>query len=334
MLVVWLASALALVSAAEYKDVFQAGEGGYSCFRIPSLLRLPNGNMALYAEGRNMSCSDHGWVNIVYKISEDDGETWGPLRLVHSASSVGREVTVGNPSPVVVGGKVLMVFCMDNRAVFTLRSEDEAGERWPSQPTNITALALPGVPSLSWIATGPPQGIVTESGRIVIAGNWNGAAGVLLSDDEGKTWSSCASQIPGGDECQAAPAPNGSLVLNMRTRTGFRSFTWSDDNGKTWSVPTSGPFPYKLGADCEGSTIRVPATDQMLFSTPFSSKGRYNMTVWRSRDSGASWQLLTGVGSPDEGAAYSALLPINSSYAALVWERDGYKTLSFQAVKL
>ena len=34
-------------------------EASYFCFRIPSLLRLPNGNLALFAEGRQNSCSSH-----------------------------------------------------------------------------------------------------------------------------------------------------------------------------------------------------------------------------------------------------------------------------------
>ena len=41
-------------------DVFKSGEEGYACYRIPVLLRLPDGNLALYAEGRKLNCDDMG----------------------------------------------------------------------------------------------------------------------------------------------------------------------------------------------------------------------------------------------------------------------------------
>ena len=42
-------------------DAMISGEGGYICFRIPSLLRLPTGRLLLFAEGRKEDCGDIGW---------------------------------------------------------------------------------------------------------------------------------------------------------------------------------------------------------------------------------------------------------------------------------
>ena len=54
------------------------------------------------------------------------------------------------------------------------------------------------------------------------------------------------------------------------------------------------------------------------------------MTVFRSTDSGASWQLVRSVWPGS--SAYSSLAPLNETHAALVWEADGYSRLSFLIV--
>lgn len=46
----------------EMVDVFHAGEGGYSCFRLPSIIQLPtadNNSFLATADARNKSCSDY-----------------------------------------------------------------------------------------------------------------------------------------------------------------------------------------------------------------------------------------------------------------------------------
>ena len=65
-------------------DVLVGDTAGYYCFRIPALIRLPSGGLALYAEGRHLDCSDEAPTDIVYKTSKDD-ET--PLVEVRSADS-------------------------------------------------------------------------------------------------------------------------------------------------------------------------------------------------------------------------------------------------------
>ena len=68
-------------------DVFKAGEQGYDCFRIPSLLFTSKGTLLAFAEGRgrqSKSCADHGDVHIVLKRSSDLGHTWSNLSVVYT----------------------------------------------------------------------------------------------------------------------------------------------------------------------------------------------------------------------------------------------------------
>ena len=70
-------------------EVFKAGELGYECFRIPSLLFTSKGTLLAFAEGRGQqskSCSDHGDVHIVLRKSSDLGHTWSNLSVVYTES--------------------------------------------------------------------------------------------------------------------------------------------------------------------------------------------------------------------------------------------------------
>ena len=212
----FVALSAAAIAKPEVVTVFQAGEEGYKCFRIPSLLRLPSGAIALFAEGRKtLGCLDHGWVDIVIKVSEDNGTTWGPLRKVYGESNETAHVTIGNPAPVVAGGRVVLLFCRDNRAVLVLSSLDADGREWPSAPVDVTLPAL-GTSKPTWVATGPPGGIVLPGGRIVVEANWRSAetggadvASALTSDDGGLSWSHGADPVPNGNEGQVAqPFPH------------------------------------------------------------------------------------------------------------------------------
>ena len=84
--------------------------------------------------------------------------------------------------------------------------------------------------------------------------------------------------------------------------------------------------------------MRVPGQDTLLVSTPFnpSQHARRNMTVWKSMDSGKTWALLTTVNvrGESEGAAYSAMAPLNSTHIGLVYERHGADFLTWKFVKI
>ena len=53
-------------------------------------------------------------------------------------------------------------------------------------------------------------------------------------------------------------------------------------------------------------------------------KARCNMIVYASSDQGASWGVAAQAFSL-EAAAYSTLVQLNDSHAALVYERGGYR---------
>eukprot|EP00051_Salpingoeca_urceolata_P009860 m.119791 g.119791 ORF g.119791 m.119791 type:complete len:366 (-) comp16482_c0_seq1:64-1161(-) len=315
---------------------FTSGQEGYACYRIPSLIKLPSGALVAFAEGRKFTCSDHDWNDVVYKVSKDNGTTWGPLQLAYGESTTSHHVTIGNPVPIVMtNSSVLLVACRENKEVLSLIGNNlDSSPTW-SHPRDLTPQATH--PDFSWIATGPPQGLLLSTGRLVVSadhilrnGTWGSHA--MVSDDGGATWR-ISNFIPGGNECQCAVAQNGSLVMNSRTRVGERLLSHSEDQGLSWSSPvpmTVDSVGTVTGnADVEGSIVRVG--NRLVFSLPFN-KGRENMTVFTSPDSGSTWHILQRV---DPGpSAYSALIALNDTHAGLIYESQGYKLLSYAYITL
>merc|ERR1712181_128787 len=90
--------------------------------------------------------------------------------------------------------------------------------------------------------------------------------------------------------------------------------------GKTWGQLTTRPFMgrHYAGGYCEGSTIAIPGTNILAFSTPFALKSRANLSIFFSSDSGVSWPESVNI---DKGSTqYSSMLGINSTHLAIVYE--------------
>lgn len=136
------------LSVSQQSIVFQRGEGGYYCIKIPSLLKTSNGTLVAFGEGRMFSCSDFTWTDLIYKRSTDNGNTWGPLKILYSNSSaVDKQYTViGNAAPVVLrdSGRIVLPFCRNNLQVMLTHSDDD-GINW-STPINISNVVHP-----SWL---------------------------------------------------------------------------------------------------------------------------------------------------------------------------------------
>jgi sialidase-1 len=96
---------------------FTSGHGGYHTYRIPSLVKLINGDLLLFAEGRKLSGSDHGWNDIVMKRSSDSGQHWSDQVKVYGESNANKSVCIGNPAPIgrrdgtVGAAKNAFLFC-------------------------------------------------------------------------------------------------------------------------------------------------------------------------------------------------------------------------------
>ena len=124
-------------------DIYQKGQDGYACFRIPAIVQSKAGTLLAFAEARKNSCSDTGNIDLVVKRSEDGGKTWSRTITVWDDG----DNVCGNPSPIVdqETGRIILVSCWnlgedhekqiidktskDSRRVYVLYSDND-GKSW------------------------------------------------------------------------------------------------------------------------------------------------------------------------------------------------------------
>ena len=61
----------------EETTVFAGGEEGNKSYRIPAIVKSPDGSLLAFCEARRNGSGDFGDINIVLKISKDGGKRWG-----------------------------------------------------------------------------------------------------------------------------------------------------------------------------------------------------------------------------------------------------------------
>lgn len=251
------AVALFSVIQAQEVTVFESGKDGYASYRIPAIIKNKNGDLLAFSEGRVDHAGDYGNVDIVYKISKDNGKTWGAIQIAADYD----KLQAGNAAPVVdlldptyPNGRILVFYNTGNghehdvrngkglREVWYVSSTDN-GKTW-AQPVNITTQAhRPKQPQINaaynfsedWrtYANTPGHGFQFVSGpnkgRIYIAGNHNAGnpqpqnkdwnAHAYYSDDHGKTFKlSEKLTFPGTNESLAAQIGENSVYMTSRNQ--------------------------------------------------------------------------------------------------------------------
>lgn len=347
-------------------DVFQKGQDGYACFRIPAIVRSKAGTLLAFAEARRNSCSDTGNIDLVVKRSEDGGKTWSKAITVWDDG----DNVCGNPAPIVdqETGRIILVTCWnlgedhekeiidgkskDSRRIYVLSSDND-GISW-SAPKEITSSVKH--PDWTWYATGPCHGIQLQSkkhkGRLVVSANHMVAgtktyhSQLIYSDDKGETWKlGGIVSKHGGNESSVVELKNGDLMLNMRNynreESKSRSYVISEDGGET--VSEMQYLPELIEPICQGSTLNYmksgKISNNILFSNPASTDKREKMTIKLSQNNGTTWPYAFLV-YPGP-AAYSDLVNLPDGYIGLLYEygtnnayeKIGFTSISFETLK-
>ena len=276
--------------------LYSTGDATGFPYRIPAIAKAPNGDLLAFTDwrpcGRDIG---FGKVDIMVRISSDNGKSWGEPLKVLEGSGQGADAGFGDACVVADRQKnELLLVCVAGDVVY-FQSTPEKRQRmvslharynrktqaweWDKEVQDLSSLMYDD------LLHGTIKGLFMGSGRIcqsrqvkvgdyyrlyaslcTLEGNF-----VVYSDDFGRTWGllgdyrmSCA---PKGDEPKCEELPDGSVLLSSRKDGGryFNVFRYYDvKRGKgMWGQPVdSREVPGGIsnaGTPCNGEILMVPA---------------------------------------------------------------------------
>lgn len=270
-----------------YQDLFNASMvKGVSCYRIPSLVTAPNGDLIAAIDERVSNCGDLKFnkdVNIVIRRSTNNGKTWMPIETVVNLP-FGQSAS--DPSMIVdkVTKEIFMFYnYMDldkelNVFYFHMVKSSDNGKTW-SRPQDFTnQIAKPEWrKDFKFITSG--RGIQTRSGKLLhTMVNLSNGLHLFASDDHGKSWYLIDTPIQPANESKVVELADGRWMINARVnKSGMRYVHISGDEGKTW---TSASEPELIDPGCNGSIIRYTSIEdgfdknRLIFSNAKTKRGR------------------------------------------------------------
>lgn len=236
---------------------------------------------------------------ILGAVSEDGGKTWSNAEVVNDTP----HVSDFDPGFIHSGDRTLLFFSngrwtdlppLGPRKTarpqvgvesfhMLIKSSDDQGKSW-SEPREVDA--DPG-----WNCRS--NGIKLKNGTLLIPTHhleFPHVSSVLLSSDEGRTWTRGPEIATPGDVWASEPSiaelPDGMLLMVLRTTDGNLWFVRSTDQGRTWLPPEKQELP---AATSSASLICTSAGKIVLTHNPTKPPLRTELTMRVSDDGGRTW---------------------------------------------
>ncbi|HPW79023.1 MAG TPA: sialidase family protein [Bacteroidales bacterium] len=318
------------------QDLFNTSmRDSVTCYRIPSIVTAPNGDLVVAIDERRESCADlypNKNIDIVIRRSEDNGKTWTPIQTVvdFPYGEAGSD-----PSMIVDGatGDIFLFYnYMNNNTgdrIYNLQyvKSSDCGQTW-SESVDITSQITPAEweKDFKFITSG--RGTYTRDGKMLhTLVNLNRGLHLIASDDHGQTWYRIETAIQPADESKVIELSDGRWMINSRVndKKGTRYVHISSDQGKTWNSyretqltdPGCNAGIVSYTYEKKGKTQQV-----LLFSHANDPTERKNLTVHISYDDGVTWS--EGKVIYEGEAAYSSITMLPNGDVAVFYEKDNY----------
>lgn len=344
-----------MIKDAYSKAIFSKGDAGSKNYRIPAIVTALNGDLVAAIDARFGGGDMQGnkKVQIAYRISSDNGDTWGDIKMLTQFP----KGEVGSDPSLILNKKTGEIFCfynyLDHNSEFNkkapnaravdyrhyVQSSKDHGKTW-SKPQDIRDQIMPdhvGPRDFVFISSG--RGIQTRSGDLVHTITHVGKGGYLFgSSDGGKTWGAYKNKAmyTPANENKVVELSDGTLMINARNNKGkFRQVHRSTDQGKTWTgaADTNLPDP-RCNAEPLVFTDKKDgyAKNRLLFVNACSQKGRKNLVLSLSYDDGKTWTHRKCI--QKGSAAYSTLTICENGEIGILFEDNSAGDMIFVRVSL
>jgi len=342
---VFFICAISTLAQSPFSVIYTSGQEGHKTYRIPAIIKNKQGHLLAFAEGRVNGSGDFGDINIVLKISRNQGRTWSTLSTLVDY----QDLQAGNPTPILdttdprfPKGRIFLFYNTGNnheneiregkglREVWYMTSID-GGMTWSSAVNITSQVHRPNQPSWNptyafkedWrhYANGPGHGMQftqgPHAGRILIAANHSEGprgergsdyrAHAFYTDDHGDTFHLGASiAIPGSNESSATEISGGKLLMNIRNQRG-------DIRQRIIGLSDDGGATWKEtyfdpqlpDPICQGSILTIAQKKGRPFTLAFS-----NAADIKNRDN------LTIRISQDDGRTWPITIPVDNGASA------------------
>lgn len=279
-------------------DIEKSREGGYGCYRIPSVVCTAAGTVLLAYECR---LTPNDWDTRAVGLRRSrDGKNWSGRVLLGTHDSL----AVNNPVLTALrDGSVLLLYQLDYRRTFVRRSFDEGLTFSPAMEITASFEDFRPAYDFNVCATGPGHGIELKNGRVVIpvwlASNpkrehWPSVTASLVSDDCGETWQGgdvifASDMLPNPNETAAVQLGDGRVLFNIRHtgKTRRRAISISPDGKKGFSEPVLDEA--LKDPICFGSLFALDDKGLIAYSGCDSETARENLKIKLSLDDGRTW---------------------------------------------
>ena len=314
-------------------------------YRIPGIVLSKKNTLIAVVDSRKTSESDVGFsgsknIDIVLRRSTDGGANWGEVITVPPKATSQLDAH-GDPLIFSCQNGDLVLLCAaggawnqgvggDSKVMMSKSTDDGLSwTQWKEVQGPIfgdNKLSSKGY-NKGFAASG--RGLTLKDGTLMGAmlvgdkANSKKAAAVIVSSDNGQTWSVkglAERQAPNANQQDepkvVAELDDGTILMSVRPNSaGARVWFTSSDKGGTWTEKTISPALQDGRANAEG--IRYTSTKSghkksRLLHINCNSSGRNTLTVVMSDNEGTSWE-----------AAKKIIQPGNACYPSIEVLPDG-----------
>ncbi len=344
----------------EQEILFRAPEDSYITHRIPSIVCTPNGVVLAFVESRRPG-ENTDWTSNDFRLrrSFDGGRTWSPAEVFLASEKYGGGALhnlclIADPME-----KCVHALFPTATPVRFIRAPTTT-ERRGFLPSKSRKSFQPGVSPVPSMRVPRVSGMVfnfDQSGRLLVPA-WIAVipppyhdpsrAGMLYSDDHGRTWKAgglIPNTIPSCNEAQAVQLDDGSVFLNLRNMgpARRRAFSFSADGVWDWTEPRYEPA--LLDPQCHASMIYYRPKEEkgpgrIIYCgvgvlEPYHDKPtwihyrRQILTLRVSEDEGKTWPIWRRLTTDsDDYAGYSDLAVLPDGSILCFYECGGDNSIS------